>query len=109
MKYREVGFCPSHEDKTNDESADFSSTDESQFGCEENPDQCPTQQHQCKTVVSSVQSNSYSGPLSHSVDQSQVVVCLAQKKKHMIPLLCIVMHHQMFYGTVPAGEVCGLC
>ena len=40
MKYREVGFCQSHEDKTNDESADFSSTDELQFGCEENPDHC---------------------------------------------------------------------
>ena len=83
-------FCPSHEDETTDESADFSLTDESQFGCEDNPDHCPTQQHQCKTVAFSVQSNSF------CIDQSQVVACSAQKKKHMIPV-GIVMPNQICF------------
>ena len=51
-------YCPSHEDETSDESAELLLTEESEFGCQDNPDYCPTHQHQCKTVVSSVQSSS---------------------------------------------------
>ena len=74
-------FCPSHE---TDESAEFLSTEESEFGCKDNPDYCPTHQHQCKTVVSSVQSNSSSGSLSVFIDdgpESQGVARSAPKKR----------------------------
>ena len=90
-------FCPSHEDETTDESAEFLSTEESEFGCQDNPDYCPTHQHQCKTVVSSVQSNSFSGSLSLFIDhghESQVVARSAQKKRK-IPV-----------GTVMPNQVC---
>ena len=78
------GFCPSHEDETSDESAELLSTEESEFGCQDNPDYCPTHQHQCKTVVSSVQSSNFSGNLSVSVvegPESQEVARSAPKKR----------------------------
>ena len=74
-------FCPSHEDETSDESAELLSTEESEFGCQDNPDYY---QHQCKTVVSSVQSSSSSGTLSVSVvkgPESQEVARSAPKKR----------------------------
>ena len=45
-------------------SAELLPTEESEFGCQHNLDYCPTHQHQCKTVVSSVPSSSSSGTLS---------------------------------------------
>ena len=77
-------FCQSHEDETSDESAELLSTEESEFGCQDNQDYCPTHQHQCKTVVSSVQSSSSSGTLSVSVvegPESQEVARSAPKKR----------------------------
>ena len=77
-------YCPSHEDETCDESAELLSTEESEFGCQDNPDYCPTHQHKCKTVVSSVQSSSSSSNLSVSVvegPESQEVARSAPKKR----------------------------
>ena len=54
--------CPTHEDETSDESAELLSTEESEFGCQDNLDYCPTHQHQCKTVVE--------GPESQEVARS---------------------------------------
>ena len=31
-------FCPSHEDETSDKSAELLTTEESEFGCQDNPD-----------------------------------------------------------------------
>ena len=70
--------CPSHEDETS------LSIEESEFGCQDNQDYCPTHQHQCKTVVSSVQSSSSSGTLSVSVvegPESQEVARSAPEKR----------------------------
>ena len=91
-------YCPSHEDETSDESAELLLTEESEFGCQDNPDYCPTHQHQCKTVVSSVRSSSSSGTLSVSVvkgPESQEVA-LSAPKKRKIPV-GIVLPNQVSF------------
>ena len=83
-------YCPLHEDETSDVSAELLSTEESEFGCQDNPDYCSTYQHQCNTMVSSVQSSSSSGTLSVSVvegPESQQVAGSAPKKRK-IPRHC---------------------
>ena len=77
-------YCSSHEDETSDESTELLLTEESEFGCQDNPDYCPTHQHQCKTVVYSLQSRSSTGTPSVSVvegPESQEVARSAPKKR----------------------------
>ena len=77
-------FCLSQEDETLDESAELLSTEESEIGCQDNLDYCPTHQHQCKTVVSSVQSSTSSSTLSVSVvegPESEEVARSTPKKR----------------------------
>ena len=81
-------YCPSLEEETADESAGFISTEESE-GCSDIPDHCLTHQHQCKPVVhvSSVQSDSLSGSVTHRGPESQVAARSApQKRKRTIPV-----------------------
>ena len=77
-------FCPLHEDETSNESAEHLLTEESEFSCQDNPDYCPIHQHQCTTVVSSVQSSSSSGTLLVSVvegPESHEIVRSAPKNR----------------------------
>ena len=65
------------------ESAESLSSKESNFGRQDNPDYCWTHRHQCKTVVSSVQSSNTSDFVSlftDSAHENQVVACSSRKK-----------------------------
>ena len=99
-------FRPSHEDESTDESAEYLSDDEEpELGCLDNLDFSSTHQYQCKTVASSVQSNSSSGSLSLLIDdghESQGVAISAPKKR-TVPSSIVMPNH----GIVTTADFCG--
>ena len=84
-------------------------TEESEFGCQDNPNYCPTHQRQCKTLVSSVPSGSSSGILSVSVVEGpeSPEVARSAPKKRKIPVGIVLPNQVSFMELSSINKIRG--